>query len=492
LTNYERYIFLNGTISACYANTTLGFPCEQGNIPPLGVNATRVEDIQAAVKFARQHNLRLVVKNTGHDYLGRSSARNAFLIWTHYLKERSFNAAFVPEGAPANVSYQAVTLGSGVQWFEAYALAAENNRVVVGGISEKQSVGAAGGWIMGGGHSALAPRHGLGVDNVVQFTIVLSDGSHVTTNAYTRPDLFWALRGGGGGTFGIVTSATYQTHPELPLTLSFISTTFPPNTTEPALNVITELVKLQPVLSDQGWGGYAWFNNEFMVVAYLALEKSLQEANTTLAPFVQTTRDAVGDTDGSKVLVFSAPFDSFNAFLASPNSAPSGGPAAPSQEGGNVELASRLIPRKIAVEEPQRAAQILLSTNNVVGFNSVAGGAVSKPDPDSMALHPGWRSAVSHAWIAASWEDGADAATINGAIEQLRAETRILDQITTDSASYYNEGSRHEDDFKKTYFGPHYARLSKIKKEVDPTSLFLVTSGVGSENWDKPLVCRRS
>lgn len=63
--NFESFIFKNGSISACYANTTLGVPCTQGSVPIIGVDAQSVGDIQAAVKFAVKHNLRLVVKNTG-------------------------------------------------------------------------------------------------------------------------------------------------------------------------------------------------------------------------------------------------------------------------------------------------------------------------------------------------------------------------------------------------------------------------------------------
>jgi FAD/FMN-containing dehydrogenase len=98
---------------------------------------------------------------------------------------------------------------------------------IVGGISLGTSVGAAGGWVMGGGHSVFSPKFGLGtspsfsfiphiltfdpgVDNVLQFTIVLADGSLITTNSFQYPDLFWALR---GSTYGVVTSTTYQTHP---------------------------------------------------------------------------------------------------------------------------------------------------------------------------------------------------------------------------------------------------------------------------------------
>ena len=64
-TNYETYTFPNGTIQGCYLNTTLDIPCQQGSVPVIGVGARTPEDIQEAVIFARDHNLRLVIKNTG-------------------------------------------------------------------------------------------------------------------------------------------------------------------------------------------------------------------------------------------------------------------------------------------------------------------------------------------------------------------------------------------------------------------------------------------
>ena len=74
------------------------------------------------------------------------------------------------------------------------------------------SVGAAGGYLQGGGHSPMSPMFGLTVDNVLEIDVVLANGTLLTTNACTNPDLFWALRGGGGGTFGVVTRAVYKAH----------------------------------------------------------------------------------------------------------------------------------------------------------------------------------------------------------------------------------------------------------------------------------------
>lgn len=64
-TNWETCTFPNGTIQGCYLNTSLGFPCQQGSVPIIGIDARTLSDVQEAVKFAGNHNLRLVIKNTG-------------------------------------------------------------------------------------------------------------------------------------------------------------------------------------------------------------------------------------------------------------------------------------------------------------------------------------------------------------------------------------------------------------------------------------------
>ena len=99
-TNFETFIFPNDSISACYLNTTLGIPCGQGSVPPVGVDARSESDVQTAVNFAKKNNLKLVVKGTGHDVVGRSTARGSFLIWTHHMNQTAYNLTLVPKGAP--------------------------------------------------------------------------------------------------------------------------------------------------------------------------------------------------------------------------------------------------------------------------------------------------------------------------------------------------------------------------------------------------------
>jgi len=191
--------------------------------------------------------------------------------------------------------------------------------------------------------------HDPGVDNVLQFTIVLSDGSLITTNSFQHPDLFWALRGGGGGTYGIVTSTTYQTHPTFPLTTALITTNF----TSPAIaqNVTAEFIRLHPNISDAGWGGFITLSNTSFSAILLAPNISGADANATFLPFAQYVAEATGGLAQSTTIPFNSFYEFYQAFYANTDG----------QVGTQVELASRLLPRSLAETDPAKAAKIMLS-----------------------------------------------------------------------------------------------------------------------------------
>ena len=87
----------------CFLRMSREQPCQQGLVAPLSVNASCVEDIQAAVRFASKHVLHLTVKNTGHDHLWRSSGDGSFAIWTHNVRGREWLDSFVPINVPKDV-----------------------------------------------------------------------------------------------------------------------------------------------------------------------------------------------------------------------------------------------------------------------------------------------------------------------------------------------------------------------------------------------------
>lgn len=298
----------------------------------MSVNASSVEDIQAAICFAEEHDLYLTIKNTGHDHLGRSSGDGSFAIWTHNMKGRDWHDTFIPANAPEHVQgIPAVTLQAGEQWLDVYQDATAHNRIVVGGSA--RTVGAAGGYLLGGGHSPWSFYYGLAVDNLLEMTIVTPTGKHVTINEYSDPEYFWAVRGGGGSAWGVVTSVTYKTHP-LPTHISVAF--FQANTTsvEAWRKVYAKSLQALPEITDAGFTGYG--NTEVgRVVQFIFLQP-----NGTEESLVKGTKGfqevmALNGTDGIDAALGNMTFPSWDAyiqlFLTDPNIAT------------NIQDASRLL-----------------------------------------------------------------------------------------------------------------------------------------------------
>ena len=145
--------------------------------------------------FAREYNIRLVIKNSGHDFLGRSTGAHSLSIWTRHLLEFEIQDTFVPSeyiNASDPVPEDAVTVGSGwpaVPLLE--ALAPHGKVAITGG---DQTVGL-GGYLSGGGHSLLSGWKGLGSDQILEARVVTADGSLKIVNQYQNQDLCWALKG---------------------------------------------------------------------------------------------------------------------------------------------------------------------------------------------------------------------------------------------------------------------------------------------------------
>eukprot|EP00929_Paragymnodinium_shiwhaense_P083579 TRINITY_DN4459_c0_g1_i1.p1 TRINITY_DN4459_c0_g1~~TRINITY_DN4459_c0_g1_i1.p1 ORF type:complete len:647 (+),score=93.45 TRINITY_DN4459_c0_g1_i1:71-2011(+) len=165
------------------------------------IRAHSTRDVQEAIRFASAHNLRVAIKGAGHDYMGRNTAPSAasLMIATNPM-----------QGVHWASDNATVTVEAGVSWQDVYMQAQARGRYVQGG--HCPSVGAAGGFSLGAGYGPFSRMYGTGADNMLSATVVTADGEAVHADAKTNADLFWALRGGGGGTFGVVTNITYRTH----------------------------------------------------------------------------------------------------------------------------------------------------------------------------------------------------------------------------------------------------------------------------------------
>ena len=156
------------------------------------------DDVAAAIRFAREHDLTIAVRGGGHNGGGLGERRR-----------RRRDRPLAAQGRLGRPGARTVRVGGGCVWGEVDAATGPHNLAVPTGIISSTGVG---GLTLGGGHGYLARRHGLTIDNLLSAEMVLADGSQVTASANENPDLFWAIRGGGGN-FGVVTEFTFQAHP---------------------------------------------------------------------------------------------------------------------------------------------------------------------------------------------------------------------------------------------------------------------------------------
>ncbi|QKX54826.1 uncharacterized protein TRUGW13939_01915 [Talaromyces rugulosus] len=456
---YTALLWETGEYGQCYLDD-IDKPCDQGRVPYYSVNAHNVQDIQASVKFARERDLYLVIKNTGHDHLGRSSGKGSFAIWTHNLKGIDWHESFVPEGAGVGTSgIPAVTIQPGEQWLDVYRAAAEKSVIVVGGSA--RTVGAAGGYVLGGGHSPFAHYHGLAADNVLEMTIVSADGTHRTINNHTDSDYFWALRGGGGSSWGVVTSVTYKTHP-IPQSFIFGLVQINSTSNDTFKRVAKESLQLIPKITQAGFTGYADIEGGFSAL-FVQPNGTVENFNRTFAPL-----ESLADVPGVSALITSFP-GSWNMylddFLHDPNIAT------------NIQDASRLLTADVLENKTDELVEFILENGG--GFNWI--GHANNDERDNTAVHEIWKK--SHGVFSASvdWADSASAAEKHQKRELLvHLSNRLTDIVGEDGGTYVNEANPYEPNWQQVFWGDKYQRLLSIKRRVDPTNLFVCNRCVGT------------
>ncbi|MFL5944663.1 MAG: FAD-binding oxidoreductase [Gaiellaceae bacterium] len=175
--------------------------------PQAVVFCESLADVQKTVRWARRHDVHIVPRGGGHSYGGYSTTTGVV------VDVSRMHAVSVTASGRAAV-------GAGAKLLGAYTALAASGRMIPGGTCP--TVGIAGS-TQGGGIGVSARKFGLTCDNLLEATVVLADGRVVTASAGEHPDLFWALRGGGGGNFGIVTRLVFRTHPAQNVTTYFLS-----------------------------------------------------------------------------------------------------------------------------------------------------------------------------------------------------------------------------------------------------------------------------
>ncbi|EED19033.1 conserved hypothetical protein [Talaromyces stipitatus ATCC 10500] len=450
--------------------------CTLGGYPSYAVNVSNVAQIQLAVNFARNLNIRLVVKNTGHDFSGKSAGAGALSIWTHHLK----SLRYIPSYSDSTYSGPAVKMGAGIQAQEVYEFAHANGITVIGG--EGKTVGVAGGYILGGGHSPLGSIYGLAADQVLALEVVLPDGTFTTVTAATNPDLFWALRGGGGSTFGIVTSLVVKAYPKIGVTVGSI--TFGTSNVISA-DTFFEALKTYYSYFDAftAAGTYVYFwvfplgNGQYIFEThpFFAVNHTVDQFNTLIQPFVDDLSAL-----GISVTPSGTYYDDFyDAWLA----------GFPLETVGSTTMltGSRLFPREnfnnATLLNVTIAAhrQTLEQGYPILAFQMKADApAGSVPN----AANPAFRTMLMHGITSISWPATASSAEILSAMNTMTND--VLGPwraVSPNSGAYMSESDLLEPNFQQAFYGSNYARLYSLKQKYDPCGVLYAPTAVGSEDW---------
>ena len=166
--------------------------------PGVILRAASADDVAAGIGFARSHDVPLAIRGGGHSAPGLGTIDDGVVIDLAPLSAVTVDAAG-----------RTVAVGGGATLTQVDAATAEVGMATPLGILGTTGVG---GLTLGGGIGHLARKHGLTIDNLLGADVVLADGSKVTASPDENPDLFWAIRGGGGN-FGVVTEFRYRLHP---------------------------------------------------------------------------------------------------------------------------------------------------------------------------------------------------------------------------------------------------------------------------------------
>jgi FAD/FMN-containing dehydrogenase len=478
------------------------------------VAARRTEDVVAAVNFARENKLRLVVKGGGHSYLGTSNAPDSLLIWTRRMNAITVHDAFVGAGCAGRAAPQpAVTIEAGAIWMHVYnEVTTKAGRYVQGGGCA--TVGVAG-LIQSGGFGSFSKRYGLAAAGLLEAEIVTADGAVRIANTCTNPDLFWGIKGGGGGSLGVVTRLTLKTR-ELPGFFGAVTTTIKAASDAAFRRLVGRVIGFYAeTLFNPHWGEQIVFRPDNVLAIRIVFQGlDQQQAENVWRPFFEWVAASPNDFRlVSAPLVAALPARRFwdPAFLKRfPGIVVADDrPGAP---GGNVLWAgdagqagqflhgyqSAWLPAALLEKERQsRLGDALFAATRHWGLalhvNKGLGGAPADEVAAARdtAINPAVLSAFAlvicgaegppaYPGIAGHEPDLPAARRHAAAIDDAMKEVR---KVLPDVGSYVSESNFFEADWARAYWGPNYPRLLAVKDTYDPDGLFLVHHGVGSERW---------
>jgi FAD/FMN-containing dehydrogenase len=473
------------------------------------VKARNTAEVVAAVNFAREHELRLVVKGTGHSYQGTSNAADSLLIWTRAMNDITLHDAFVPRGCEGTAQpVAAVSTGAGAMWIDLYdAVTSKAARYVQGGGCT--TVGVAG-LVQSGGFGSFSKGFGTAAAGLLEAEVVTADGQVRIANACCNPDLFWALKGGGGGSFGVITRLTLRTH-QLPEFFGAAWGSIRAHSDAAFKKLLARFVEFYTGnLFNPHWGEQVAVGTDNTLELKMVCQGlNGREIAAVWQPFFSWVSAAPQDFTVKEALGTGAlearrwwEIDGTHRLIRDPRA------GAPPHHGywdgdqGQVGMFlhaydSVWLAASLLEEHPQRLINALFaaSRHKQVGLHFNKGLAGAPEAAIAAAVDTATNPGVIGAFALAIIADGegpaypgmarpamdlpaahADAHAIDQAIAELR-------EVAPGAGCYVSESNYFNASWQDAFWGSHYPRLRAVKSQYDPHGLFFVHHGVGSEDW---------
>jgi FAD/FMN-containing dehydrogenase len=504
------------------------------------VAARNARDIAAVVNFARDNNLRLVVKGGGHSYQGTSNAPDSLLVWTRHMHDIEMHAAFVPQGCEHTLKPQpAVTMGAGTIDMQAYqAVTTQGGRYVQGGGCTTLSLA---GLCQSGGFGSFSKHYGTVAGSLLEAEVVTADGKIQIANACTNPELFWALKGGGGGSFGVVSKLTLRTH-DLPEICGAANFTIQAASDDAYRRLIREFVSFYAEhLFNDHWGEQARFSpGNSLGISMVSQGLDTAQAEKVWQPFLDWVKRSpnaysiegrlvIGSFPARRLwdvqwlkghwpeIAFPRNGNPLHALLDEVlvhlmheplfqvDDRPDAGPSDVWWDGDAGQVGwyiwgyeSLWLPASLLESSAQqRLADALFASSRRAGlslhFNKGLAGA--PPDAIARAKDTATNPAVltAFALVISAYGQGPAYPGIPGhepsvaagrkSAGQIQQGMNELRAVAGETGSYVSESNYFEKGWQQSYWGSNYARLAQVKSKYDPDGLFFVHNGVGSEGW---------
>jgi FAD/FMN-containing dehydrogenase len=447
-----------------YWSGTLLFNPAVDSATPRGIAyCESTADIAACLSFVQNHPVVFAIRSGGHSYGGYSTCDGLVIDVTRL------------DSVELGGTTGTATVGAGARLVDIYATLGAAGFALPGGSCPTVGIS---GLTLGGGLGVLDRRFGLTCDNLVGATVVLATGQVVACSPTEDPDLFWALQGGGGGNFGVVTDFTFKVHPIG--TLGLFTLVWP---WSQAPKAITAWQSWAPIGSNDIWSNCQLLNS--------------QNTPSGTGPVARVTGVSVGSLSALQqavsALVSSVGSDPFNQFVGSnsyqsamlieagcegdtvaechlPSQNPAGiltrSPFAAKSDWLGTPLPPAGVTALVDAIDDRETSSVLVGGGIVLDS---AGGAINEVPPEATAfVH---RNALASIQYSAGWGTGAPASTV-------AANKAWLQQAWTGMRPYVN-GQAYQNyidptlvDWQQAYYGSNLARLSEVKRKYDPHDLF--------------------